>query len=175
MEIEDWTLEEFARHAREYWPQACKAHPLPTEGCMPAVEDWLEATGIGIPGFLVKLKTADGYRSMALYRCAHQGWIPRDEAVELIKSAPGNQAMALYYCAARSWVARAEAVELIKTALGNRALALYECAVRGWLPRAEAVELIKSAPGDRAWVLRLCVYQNWLTYEEVETYLEAQC
>jgi hypothetical protein len=172
MEIKDWTLEEFARHAKKYWPKACKSHPLPTEGCMPAVKAWLEATGIGIPGFLAKLKTADGDRALPLYCCAVQSWIPWDQAVELIKSAPGNQAMALYYCAARSWVSRAEAVALIKTALGNRALALYECADRGWIPRSEAVQLIKSAPGDRASVLLLCVYQGWITKAEVKTYLE---
>jgi hypothetical protein len=116
MEIKDWTLKEFRRHAREYWPQACKAHALPTSGCIQAVERWLKTTGIGITAFIDK----------------------------------------------------------VKTATGDRSLALYQCAARGWIPRAEAVELIKSAPGNRAWVLRLCVYQDWLTYEEVETYLEAQ-
>jgi hypothetical protein len=133
MKIKAWTLEEFARHAKKYRPKAYKSHPLPTEGCMPAVKDWLEATGIGIPGFLAKLKTADGDRSMALYRCAVRGWIPRDEAVELIKSAPGD-----------------------------RSMVLYECAALGWIPRAEAVQLIKSAPGDRAWALYQCAYQGWM-------------
>jgi hypothetical protein len=143
MEIKDWTLKEFRRHAREYWPQACKDHKLPTRGCMPAVKDWLEATGIGIPGFLAKLKTADGNRAWALYDCAAQGWIPRDEAVELIKSAPGNRAWALYQCAAQSWI-----------------------------PGQEAVELIKSAPGDRVWALYYCEDQGWITKAEVKTYLE---
>jgi hypothetical protein len=104
MEIKTWTLEEFARHAREYWPQACKAHELPTHGCMPAVERWLKATGIGSSGFVGKVKTATGNRAWALYQCAYQGWIPRAKAVELIKSAPGNQAMALYECANSGWI-----------------------------------------------------------------------
>jgi hypothetical protein len=138
MKIKAWTLEEFARHAKKYWPKACKAHPLPTEGCMPAVRSWLEATGIGIPGFLAKLKTADGDRAWALYQCAYQSWLPRDQAVELIKTAPGDRAMALFWCAYQGWIPRAEAVELIKTAPGNQAWALYECAARCWLPTEEA-------------------------------------
>jgi hypothetical protein len=145
MRIKNWSLKEFARHARKYWPQACKEHKLPTEGCMPAVEDWLKATGIGIPGFLAKLKTADGDRAMVLFWCAYHGWIPRAEAVELIKTAPGNQAWALYYCA--------------------------DCC---WLPSDQAVELIKSAPGDRASVLQWCADQGWITKAEVENYLETQ-
>jgi len=130
MRIKNWSLKEFARHALVYWPQACKAHKLPTEGCMPAVKDWLKATGIGIPGFMAKLKTADGNRSMALYECAEQGWIPRDQAVELIKSAPGDQAWALYCCAIQGWIPEDQAVRLIKTAPGDRAQALYWCEVR---------------------------------------------
>jgi hypothetical protein len=145
MEIKDWTLREFARHALAYWPQECKAHKLPTSGCMPAVERWLESTGIGIPGFVDKVKTATGDRAWALYRCADHGWIPRAEAVELIKSAPGD-----------------------------RALALYRCAYQNWIPRAEAVELIKTAPGDRAQALYWCAASGWITYEEVKTYLETR-
>jgi len=122
MEIRAWTLEEFARHAREYWPQACKDHELPTHGCMSAVERWLKATGIGITAFIDKVKTATGDRAWALYWCAARGWIPRDEVVGLIKTAPGDQAMALYLCAVRGWIPRAEAVELIKSAPGNQAL-----------------------------------------------------
>jgi hypothetical protein len=145
MLIKDWTLKEFRRHAREYWPQACKAHKLPTKGCMPAVKAWLEATGIGIPGFVDKVKTATGDRAWALYQCADHGWIPR-----------------------------AEAVEMIKTADGDRAWALYECADHGWVPRSKAVELIKSAPGDRAMALYECADRGWITYEEVKTYLETR-
>jgi hypothetical protein len=115
MKIKAWTLEEFARHAKKYRPKAYKSHPLPTEGCMPAVKDWLEATGIGIPGFLAKLKTADGDRSMALYRCAVRGWIPRDEAVELIKTAPGDRAWALRLCADRGWITKAEVKTYLET------------------------------------------------------------
>jgi hypothetical protein len=156
MEIKTWTLEEFARHAREYWPQACKAHELPTHGCMPAVERWLKATGIGSSGFVGKVKTATGDRALALYRCAVLGWIPSDEVVPLIKSSPGNRAMVLYECAYQNWIPRTEAVALIKSAPGDRALALYECADRGWIPMAEAVQLIKSAPGGRALALYRC-------------------
>jgi hypothetical protein len=174
MEIEDWTLEEFARHAREYWPQECEDHELPTKGCMPAVKDWLKATGIGIPGFLDRLKTADGDRSMALYWCADRGWLPGYQAVTLIKSAPGDRAMALYYCAVRGWIPRPEVVELIKSAPGDRAWALYQCAAQGWIPGQEAVELIKSAPGDRVWALYYCEDQGWITKAEVKTYLETQ-
>jgi hypothetical protein len=172
MKIKDWTLEEFARHAREYWPQACKAHALPTKGCMPAVERWLKATGIGIPGFLDRLKTADGDRAQALYWCSVRGWLPGDQAVELITTAPGDQAWILYLCANRGWIPRAEAVELIKTAPGDRAMALFRCAYQGWLPGNQAVELIKTAPGDRAWALRLCADRGWITKAEVKTYLE---
>jgi hypothetical protein len=175
MLIKNWSLKEFARHALVYWPQECKDHELPTRGCMPAVKAWLEDTGIGIPGFLAKLKTADGDQALALYRCAAQGWIPGDQAVELIKTAPGDRALALYECAYRGWIPRAEAVELIKTAPGDRALALYACANRGWIPKAEAVELIKSAPGNRAMALDECANSGWITKAEVETYLETQC
>jgi hypothetical protein len=146
MEIEDWTLKEFRRHAKKYWPKACEDHELPIHGCMPAVKDWLAATGIGIPAFIDKVKTAAGDRAWALYYCAEWGWIPRAEAVQLIKSAPGNQAMALYYCAAS-----------------------------GWIPRAEAVPLIKTAPGNRECVLQWCADQGWITKAEAQTYLEAQC
>jgi len=128
MLIKGWTLEEFARHAKKYWPKDCKAHPLPTEGCMPAVRDWLEATGIGILGFMAKLKTADGNRAWALYQCAYRSWLPGNQAVELIKTAPGDRAMALWN----------QAVELIKTAPGDRAWALRLCADRGWITKAEA-------------------------------------
>jgi hypothetical protein len=115
MKIKNWTLEEFARHAKKYWPKACKAHPLPTEGCMPAVEQWLKDTGIGIPGFIDKVKTATGKRAWALYECAAQGWVPGQEAVELIKSAPGNQDQALYWCAHRSWITYKKVENYLKT------------------------------------------------------------
>jgi hypothetical protein len=156
MKIKAWSLKEFARHARKYWPQACKDHELPTSGCIQAVEQWLKATGIGITAFIDKVKTATGDRALALYRCAVRGWIPSDEVVGLIKTAPGDRAMALYYCAVRGWIPRTEAVALIKSAPGDRALALYECADRGWIPMAEAVQLIKSAPGGRALALYRC-------------------
>jgi hypothetical protein len=143
MLIKAWTLREFARHALEYWPQACKDHELPIHGCMPAVKDWLAATGIGIPAFIDKVKTAAGDRAWALYYCAEWGWLPRAEAVALIKSAPGNRALALYYCAAL-----------------------------GWIPVDEAVQLIKSAPGDRALALHWCANQGWITKAEIKTYLE---
>jgi hypothetical protein len=145
MKIEAWTLKEFSKHAREYWPQACKTHELPTSGCMPAVKAWLEAAGIGIPGFMARLKTADGDRAWALYECAAQGWLPGEQAINLIKTAPGDRALALYYCA-----------------------------VCGWIPSAEALPLIKSAPGDRAVVLYHCADQGWISYKEVETYLETR-
>jgi hypothetical protein len=145
MRIKDWSLKEFARHARKYWPQACKDHALPTHGCMPAVARWLKATGIGSSGFVDKVKTATGDRALALYRCAVRGWIPRAEAVELIKTAPGD-----------------------------RARALYECADQGWIPRAEAVQLIKTAPGNRASVLQWCADRGWITKAEIKTYLETR-
>jgi hypothetical protein len=174
MRIKNWSLKEFARHALVYWPQACKDHKLPTRGCMPAVKAWLEATGIGIPGFVDKVKTATGNRAMALYWCATLGWIPRAEAVELIKTAPGNQPWALYRCAILGWIPGDQAVELIKTADGNRAWALYRCAYQNWIPGQEAVELIKSAPGDRAWALYRCADRGWITKAEVKTYLETR-
>jgi len=42
MLIKTWTLKEFARHAKKYWPRECEDHELPTHGCIQAVERWLE-------------------------------------------------------------------------------------------------------------------------------------
>jgi hypothetical protein len=52
---------------------------------------------------------------MALYRCAVRGWIPRDEAVELIKTAPGDRAVALYWCGVQGWLTRDEVKKYLET------------------------------------------------------------
>jgi hypothetical protein len=170
MEILKWDLAEFRRHARVYWPQECKKYRLPTKGCMPEVEKWLEKSGVGIPGFIDKVKTASGDRAWALYCCAFRNWIPRDEAIELVTTAPGDRAMAIHEMAIDGWISVDAAVDMIKTAPGDRAWALYHCTLNGFISKPDGIELIRSAPGSRQRVLRRCYAIGWITKAELEEY-----
>jgi hypothetical protein len=154
MQIKTWSLKEFCRHARAYWPRACRQRKLPKEGHMLAARQWLDAT-VGIEAFLEKLKEASGDRASALAECAIWNIGSPRLVAELIKTAPGNRAMALWRCIDYRLLPEA-AVESIKEAPGNRAIALYLCAYRGVMPWDEALELIKSAPGDRYSAMYWC-------------------
>jgi hypothetical protein len=75
----------------------------------------LEATRIGIPGFLAKLKTADGNQAWVLYLYAANGWLSEDTAVALIKTVPGDRAMELYRCAYQDWLTYEEVETYLET------------------------------------------------------------